>query len=258
MTYCQGQSRSRRLLLRQAKPETARPRSSSLFVLTIVRILALETSSRNSRIALLDGSALLREVELDRTQRTTQTLVPGIQQLMQDIGWTPRQLQLVAVTIGPGSFTGLRIGVTTAKTLAYAVGADVIGVNTLTAIAEQTDRRPVWAVVDAQRKQLFAALFAGREDAAAHERTQIVDNGAWLDGLTASVSVTGPGLAKLVDLIPTGTPVVDQQLWHPQAATIGRLGWSYYQAGRRDDLWRLLPAYGRQSAAEEKKQRGSG
>ena len=76
---------------------------------------------------------LLAELSLDHTQRSAQSLAPAIEALLTQVGWLPRDVQLVAVSVGPGSFTGLRVGVTTAKVFAYAVGAEVLGIDTLEA-----------------------------------------------------------------------------------------------------------------------------
>jgi len=176
-------------------------------------------------------------------------------QQLDSVGWSPLDIQLIAVTQGPGSFTGLRIGVTAAKTLAYAVGAEVIGVNTLKVIASQVpaERQDVWAVMDAQRGQLFTARFRRREgDWEAIVETHIMDNGLWLQSLTPDAAVTGPGLAKLRDRLPSGIAVVQESCWTPEAATVGRVGYLEFRAGKRDDLWALAPEYFRKSAAEEK------
>src|SRR5262245_32191202 len=106
------------------------------------RIVAIETSGQHGSVAVLCGeekgeARLVREIVLSDQQRTAQSLAPALNKLLQTAGWEPSTVSLVAVLTGPGSFTGLRIGVTTAKTLAYAWGADVVGINTLEAIAEQ-------------------------------------------------------------------------------------------------------------------------
>ena len=89
-----------------------------------MRILALETTEMAGSLAAMHDRKLLAEIELDSKQRTAQSLAPGMKTLLAEAGWRPTDVELVAVTIGPGSFTGLRLGVTTAKTFAYAVGAD--------------------------------------------------------------------------------------------------------------------------------------
>src|SRR5215813_11089947 len=106
-----------------------------------MRILAIETSGRHGSIATLCGEAealsVVGQTMLNAEQRTAQALAPALRSLLSEAGWRPDSVELVAVAVGPGSFTGLRIGVTTAKTLAYAVGCQAIGVHTLLAIAAQ-------------------------------------------------------------------------------------------------------------------------
>ena len=206
-------------------------------------------------MAALDDDRLLGQMVFGPEQRTAQSFAPMLVQQLDSVGWSPQDVQLIAVTQGPGSFTGLRIGVTAAKTLAYAVGAEVIGVNTLKVIASQVppERQDVWAVMDAQRGQLFAARFRRREgDWEAIVETHIVDNERWLQSLTPDAAVTGPGLAKLRDRLPDGIVVVDDDHWTLEAATVGRVGYLEFRSGKRDDLWALAPEYFRKSAAEEK------
>jgi len=88
-----------------------------------VRILALETSDTAGSAALLDGERLLAEKLLAQGQRSARALAPAVRELLTDAGWQPKDVELVAVTVGPGSFTGLRVGVTTAKAFAYAAGS---------------------------------------------------------------------------------------------------------------------------------------
>jgi tRNA threonylcarbamoyladenosine biosynthesis protein TsaB len=221
-----------------------------------MKILALETSGQAGSVALLDGDALVEERLLPIHDRNAKTLAPTIKDILAAAGWKPSDVRLVAVAVGPGSFTGLRVGVTTAKTFAYAVRAEVVGVNTLEAIAAQTppnvDR--VAVVLDAQRQQVFAAEFArgSTADFECVRETAIVDNDVWLANLDPAVAVSGLGLEKLSARLPANIRVVASEYWTPRAATVGRLGWRTYQAGRRDDLWRLVPQYFRRSAAEEK------
>ena len=82
--------------------------------------------------------------------------------LLKQVGWLPENVQLVAVSVGPGSFTGLRVGVTAAKVFAYAVGAEVLGINTLEAIAGNcaaTQSNKLSVVIDAQRGEVVVQSF---------------------------------------------------------------------------------------------------
>jgi tRNA threonylcarbamoyladenosine biosynthesis protein TsaB len=172
-------------------------------------------------------------------------------------GWRPPDVQLVAVTQGPGSFTGLRVGAATAKTFAYATGAEILGVNTLEAIAAQApvECETVWALLDAHRGQLFVARYAVGEGELSQEleATRIETLEAWLARYAPVEAVSGPVLSRLAARLPAGAALVERALWTPQAATVGRLAAMHHRQGRRDDLWTFTPHYYRPSAAEEKR-----
>jgi tRNA A37 threonylcarbamoyladenosine modification protein TsaB len=117
---------------------------------------------------------------------------------------------------------------------------------------EVSENRELWSVIDAQRSQLFAAKFEGRAGCwHALVPAAVVDIDAWLASLAPDTLVTGGGLKRLGARLPAGVAVAES-LWQPRAASVGRLAWHDYQAGRRDDLWTLAPQYLRPSAAEEK------
>lgn len=224
-----------------------------------MRVLAIETVDTSGSLAVLDGERLLRQMPLSTAGRSAQTLIPGMQQLLAEVGWQPREIELVVVATGPGSFTGLRIGVTTAKTLAYAVGCEVMGVNTLEAIA-QAAPADLWrfsAVVDALRGELFVADFqrvAGGGSSGA-ESTRVVTREEFLATLDAGSAVTGPALRTLRPALPTGVTIVDEAYWLPTAASIGQVGFRQFAAGDRIGAFELMPVYFRRTAAEEQWER---
>ena len=128
-------------------------------------ILAFDCSSPAGCVALLEGSQVLAREALDPAKRSANTLAPAIEKALHDAGMLFKDLDLVATTVGPGSFTGLRVGVTMAKTLAYALKCDVIGLNTLDVLAAQAvqaglpSQSVLHAVLDAQRKELFLGRY---------------------------------------------------------------------------------------------------
>src|SRR5215470_15530010 len=164
------------------------------------RILAIESSGRHSSVATLcggaDGARLVGQTLLTGDERTAQVLAPTIQQFLEAAGWQPKDVELVAVTVGPGSFTGLRIGVTTAKAFAYAIGAEVLAVNTLEALALQAPPSafPLWTILDAQRQELFAAKFIVEESFNIHREHEanIISQETWLAALQPGDRVIGP------------------------------------------------------------------
>jgi tRNA threonylcarbamoyladenosine biosynthesis protein TsaB len=221
-----------------------------------MRILAIETSGQRGSVAILTGEADITQTVgltmLTAERRTAQALAPALESLLAGAEWTPDSVNLVAVAVGPGSFTGLRIGVTTAKTFAYAVGAEIVGVNTLDVLAQQvsTTAAPLWAIVDAYRGELFAARFHGVDGA--DMKTSILTQNTWLAALRPGDNVTGPALRRIRSRLPDEVRVVPESQWQPTAEAVGQVGWQAYTSGRRDDLWQLVPHYYRQSAAEER------
>jgi tRNA threonylcarbamoyladenosine biosynthesis protein TsaB len=228
-----------------------------------MRIIAIESSGRYGSVAALRGEAggasCLEQLLLPESERTARSLAPALRDLLNRVGWAARSIELIAVTSGPGSFTGLRIGVTTAKTLAYAVGAEIIGVDTLDVIAAQVPAAMgrLWPIIDAQRQELFTAAFEVSQDGVPRRvgDTVVMKLENWLAELRAGDCVTGPALRMLTARLPTDVIAVQQELWQPTAAAVGQVAWRAYQAGQRDDIWKLLPNYHRLSAAEEKLKR---
>lgn len=222
-----------------------------------MRILALETTERIGSVALADEGDLLAEAQLPGNLRSAQSLAPAIQQLLGQIRWTPQDVQLVAVTVGPGSFTGLRIGIATAKAFAYAVGAEVLGVDTheTLALACPHEISDLTTVIDAQRGQVMARTFQRNSsgELAAKSDSELLDVDQWLASLAPGTRVTGPILRRIADRLPPDREPLSPNLWQPTAGHVALLAHKQYSAGRRDDLWQLAPVYSRLSAAEEKR-----
>jgi tRNA threonylcarbamoyladenosine biosynthesis protein TsaB len=156
----------------------------------------LETSGPLASVAALDGNNLLAQMELNPSTRSAASLAPAVRELLSRADWPPASVELVAVAIGPGSLTGLRIGVTTAKVFAYAVGAELIGVNTLDVVARQalaeTGRSQLAAAIDAGRGQVFARRLVRQANADWNPRVETVED--WLLQLTFARAVSGPAM----------------------------------------------------------------
>jgi len=221
-----------------------------------MKILAIETASPPGSIALLDGQEVVQAHTLEDARKTTQHFAIIIEKLLQNASWAPSSIDLVTAHTGPGSFTGLRIGITAAKVFAYAVGAKVVGINTLETLAYQcfpgpATTREVEAVIDAQRGQLFAARFRWTDgELEAVEPTRIIDADQWLTENTSNAELTGPGLKRIANKLPTDCNVASLLL--PQATKLGQLACIKAERGEATDPMQLAPIYFRKSAAEEK------
>ena len=126
-----------------------------------MRVLAVETSTLAGGVALVDGDRLVAEYLLDVSVTHSERLLAAIDTVMTDAGWTPQDLQGLAVAVGPGSFTGLRVGLSTVKGLAFGLGLPVAAVPTLDAMAAVVPWAglPVCAVLHARRNEVYAALY---------------------------------------------------------------------------------------------------
>lgn len=221
-----------------------------------VKLLAIETSHQRGSVALLEDGSLVAEATLPEGLPTTRSLHPTIKSLMEDAGWSALDVRVVATTIGPGSFTGLRIAVATAKTFAYLTGADAVGLDTLEVIVHQipASYHEVHLAVDAQRGEVVAGSF--RLDSSGKVRTitraHLVRFEDWVRSLPEGAFIGGPALARYAVPEDHAVAVLPRELWFPQASAVGQLGWLRWQEGRADNVWTLAPRYARLSYAEEK------
>jgi tRNA threonylcarbamoyladenosine biosynthesis protein TsaB len=127
-----------------------------------MKILAFDTATAATAVALRDGEAVLERRDdppAGARPRHTSRLMPLIAELLEEAGWEWHQLDRVAVGVGPGTFTGLRIGVATARALAQARGLELVGVSTLESLSLNSDADAVCAVLDARRGEVFAATW---------------------------------------------------------------------------------------------------
>ncbi len=126
-----------------------------------LKVLALDTSSIVASVAVMNDDILLGEYTLNHNKTHSQKLVPMIQELLSSLELEPSDIDVFAVSKGPGSFTGLRIGIVTAKTLAYSLDKPVIGVPTLDVLAHNIPfcSHLICPIMDARNNQVYTALF---------------------------------------------------------------------------------------------------
>lgn len=126
--------------------------------------LAFDTSSQTLSVALTEDTTLLGKIDLNIKKNHSITLMPAIDFLMTNVGLAPSDLDSIAVAKGPGSYTGLRIAVTTAKTLASTLGIELIGVSSLAAIAANACvKGKVIALIDARRQNVYAGIYEDKQ-----------------------------------------------------------------------------------------------
>lgn len=222
-------------------------------------ILAIETSGRRGSLALRrDGRPLMERPMQESGRRHAQTLVADVMALLQDAEIAPRAVDALAVSVGPGSFTGLRVGVVFAKTWAYATGCRLIAVDTLEAAARNSpnDVASVWMSSDAQRHDLYVGHYRREGDQPGFRRegdiaVRSIDE--WLAELRPGETISGPGADKLeaARLQSLGLRILEPIQRHPTAAQVAEIAEGHLRRAEFADPWALEPFYFRKAAAEE-------
>jgi tRNA threonylcarbamoyladenosine biosynthesis protein TsaB len=220
-------------------------------------LLGIETSGLAGSIALFRGKQCLSEARLeDAPRRHAQTLVLQIGILLREAGHRVRDLEAIAVSIGPGSFTGLRVGVVCAKTLAYATDCRLAAVDTLRAIAANSpaDVDRVHVMADALRGDAYVATYRFSGGVWSTEQPPAIAAAeAWLADRRAGEVISGPGLAVYAQSVPPACRQLPAENWTPRAPVIAQLGLLQLESGDVADVASVEPFYLRRSAAEERK-----
>jgi tRNA threonylcarbamoyladenosine biosynthesis protein TsaB len=223
-------------------------------------LLVIDTSTERAAVGVFVAPDSVNWTSSEADRKHGRDLVPCVRDLLETAGLAIHDLHVVAVGIGPGSFTGLRIGLTAAKTLAYATSADLVGFDSLEGLAANApaDALSVHVVADAQRGDVYAADFARQAPGEPLRRvceSRIEPLAGWSSRLGGTGVVLGPGLASpsILAAISEGTEIVaDPDCHRPRADRLIELARRLWQSGRRDDLHALEPRYLRRSAAEER------
>ena len=224
-------------------------------------LLALDTATRQSGLALLHDETLVAELNWTSNDSQTVELLPRLGQILAWHGLSPRDIDAVAVSLGPGSFTGLRVALSIAKGMAVAHGTPLLGVPTLDASALPfvSAGKLVCAVAPAGRGRVYWATYAATAD---ESRPVTVSLGGWQGwrsnfqlGDVPALAAALPEPALLVGEIPPALHETIRRLLAGRveltspaatgrrAASIAALGWVRWRAGDFDDAASLAPIY---------------
>lgn len=231
------------------------------------RALAIETSGQSGSVALVENAQVLVQESFPHGLKHAAGMLPMIDRLMRNHGWNPSDLQHLYVSHGPGSFTGLRIGITLAKTLAMVTGAKIIPVPTLQILARNApaEAKNLIVLLDAKRDQIFTARYERQN------RNWIEQEQAHLDSLTEMlarvprpVHLLGEGIPFHENFLPadrSGIVITDESSWRARASVVAEIGADLAAKGLFADVDRFTPMYVRKPEAEEKydeRQKASG
>ena len=212
-----------------------------------MRVLAIDTSSRVLSIAIVEEKEVIISTDWLVERRHSCELLPLLQQILHISTITLKDIDGFAVGVGPGSFTGLRVGIAVIKGLSVACKKRVIGIPSLDALAENVvyfDGQ-ICPVIDAKRKQVYTSIYK-REEAQLKRLTDyLLISPAEIVGMVDTPAIfLGDGVE--LSFFPEGKDAIylaDSSLWYPRASIIGRLAIERLKEGREDDLSNLTPIY---------------
>lgn len=225
-----------------------------------MRILGIETSTRAGSVAIVEEEEIIAEYTLKIKETHTSRLMPMIDRVTKDAHLTIREMDAIAVSLGPGSFTGLRIGLATAQGLCLALRKPLMGIPTLNAFAHNISCTPylICPLLDARKGEVYTAIY--RYQIPSGQGLQkltddlVLPLSEFLSKIEAPAIFLGEALRGCRDLIekklgekaffaPLGLNL-------PRADNVARLGLRKLKAGERTDLSKIEPLYIRRVEAE--------
>jgi tRNA threonylcarbamoyladenosine biosynthesis protein TsaB len=223
-----------------------------------MKILAIDTATRVGSIAVVQGSVLKAQQILNVSATHNQRLLPGIERILADAGWSLDDIDGFAVSLGPGSFTGLRIGLSIIKGLAWATNKPLAGVPTLDALAANVSFVPhkICPILDARKGEIYTAFYRQGDGGIPRRLTSYM--AIKPEKLLALISETtvliGDGLLSYGDYLKKelGNRLVvpPPHLSVIHASSVAWLGWHRLRSGEYDDVSSCTPLYVRPSEAE--------
>lgn len=211
-----------------------------------MNILAMDTSNKALSLALLQDRELLGQVTLNIKKNHSITLMPAIDFLMNSLDMKPTDLDRIVVAQGPGSYTGLRIAVATAKTLAHTLKIELVGVSSLLALVPEQVEGLVIPVMDARRNNVYAGFYQSGQSVRPEAHlplAEVLEIAGVADQPVTFVGET----AVFAEQIEAALPGVSVQPTLPDAAVIGRLGLDLPAQSIHD----FVPNYLKRVEAEE-------
>ena len=221
-------------------------------------ILALETATTCGSLALVAENRCLAEYSLTTSVTHSRSLLTGIHWLLAqcDLSWP--QIGAIAVSLGPGSFTGLRIALSTAKGLCMAAERPLIGVGTLDGLASQFPffSLPICPVIDARKNEIYTALYRCNRHGLPEKTTEamVIKPERLRECITTPTLLVGDGLPlygrMLKELLGDLVLLAPTEVCFARAASIGSAAWQLFRHGSFLDLATAVPIYVRASDAE--------
>ena len=211
-----------------------------------MKVLAFDTSSKALSLAILEDKQVLAETTINIKKNHSITLMPAIDFLMASLDWTPKDLDRIVVAEGPGSYTGLRIAVATAKTLAHTLKIELVGVSSLLALVPEQAEGLVIPIMDARRNNVYAGFYQSGQPVQPEAHLPLAEVLEMAGAANQPVTFVGE-TAAFAEQIKAALPQATIQPTLPDATAIGRLGLDLPAQSIHD----FVPNYLKRVEAEE-------
>jgi tRNA threonylcarbamoyladenosine biosynthesis protein TsaB len=229
-----------------------------------MRILALDTATRTGSVAVLADDTVVAEVQATSSGTHAKRLMSAVDDTLRMAGIGLDGLDGFAVTTGPGSFTGLRIGISAVKGLSFATGRPVNGVSTLDALAYQFPWYPslICPFMDARKGQVYTALYQGNDDGQWEKvvSDRVANPRQWLMQIEGPCLFVGDGALlykdQIKDILGSRARFAAPYLNTLRASVVAHVGLKQIREGREVEVAQLAPYYIRQSEAEVRLRQG--
>ena len=219
------------------------------------KVLLLETSGSSGIVALGFGSTIVAHRVLEIAKKHVSDMAPAIAEMLKECGWEAKNLDAIATGIGPGSYTGLRIGLMSSRTLAMMTGARLLGISTFEILAQhclEAGHAKIEIIADAQQDKIYAQRFENNNsNLISASELKIVSAAEWIANRDISFAIAGPGLTKVQPLIPAKEGMVVEQSGNINKESFLALALKKLFSHHSDDPLSLQPLYLRRSSAEE-------
>ena len=211
-----------------------------------MKIAAFDTSSKALTLAILEDETLLAQMTLNIKKNHSITLMPAIDFLMKSLDMKPTDLDRIVVSQGPGSYTGLRMAVATAKTLAHTLKIELVGVSSLLALVPEQVEGLVIPIMDARRNNVYAGFYKSGQAVRPEAHLPLAEVLEMAGAANQSVTFVGETTA-FTEQIEAALPQAAIQPTLPDAAAVGRLGLGLPAQSIHD----FVPNYLKRVEAEE-------
>ncbi|MFC1621515.1 tRNA (adenosine(37)-N6)-threonylcarbamoyltransferase complex dimerization subunit type 1 TsaB [Candidatus Omnitrophota bacterium] len=208
-----------------------------------MKILAIDTSSKMLSIALGNGKDIIKEENYLLDRRHSSLLIPKVKEMLEELDLSIKKIDAFVIGLGPGSFTGLRIGVSAVKGFGLALKKPCIGVASIDAIAMNADSGMIVPIIDAKRENVYSAIYEKKNGRIIRKTDYLlIKIKELLKKVKKDAVFLGDGISVYKDKIGRGI-FLEEKYWYPRASALIKLALPKIKRTKKCNLAKLEPIY---------------